>query len=88
MRPKTPKLKLIDLNKCRSKPEEREIDFAWHESIGEGKLYLAKIDGQYFVGKFSKQWHGWFFDGWYNEELQLDKPDTNGSMWEGLWEIR
>lgn len=81
----TPTLVKIDLKRCVSK--EGGGDFHDHPDISTRRQYLAKIDGCYFAGQFSKQWYGWNFDGWYSG-LQLDKPGTNMSPWQGLWEIR
>ena len=59
-----------------------------HPDINTRSQYLAKIDGQYFAGQFSKVWFGWNFDGWHDVGLQLDKPGTNSSEWQALWEIK
>lgn len=79
---KAPKLKKIDLKKCCSL--KASGDFHDHPDIKSNKIYLAKIEGRYYAGRFSKQWYGWKFDG---AGLQLDKPGANCSMWQGLWEI-
>ena len=72
------KLKKINLNKC---------DEHNHPDIRVGRYYLAKIGGELFAGKFSREWYGLNFDGWYGVGLQLDAPGTNASSWEGLWAI-
>jgi hypothetical protein len=77
----TPKLKPIDLTKGEDSK---------HPDIKTGTTYLARIGGTYHVGKFSKQWYGWNFDGWSHNPgvgLQFDTPGTNNSKWQGLWEI-
>lgn len=85
---KTPTLKPIDLKKCCELPGSDSGDPQWHPDINEKSWYLAKIDGEYFAGRFSRQWYGWSFDGWDGGSgLQLDKPGTNSSDWQGLWEI-
>lgn len=43
-------------------------------------MYLCYIFGEWFLGKFYKQWYGLSFDGWYNT-IQYDKPGTNSSSW-------
>lgn len=78
----------------KAKVALREIDLSKgkesdHPDISLRKTYLALIDGEYFTGKFSRQWYGWNFDGWnYNPAgLQFDAPGSNCSRWERLWEI-
>lgn len=83
---KTPKLKPIDLSKCCKKKDDGEGE-SWHPDIKVGKSYLAKVEGQYFAGYFEAEWYGWNFYGIYDSGIQLDKPGTNSSTWEGLWEI-
>lgn len=92
MKAKTPKLIPVDLSKCCAMkgahaPNSTLCQF--HPDIKESKTYLAQIDGGFFVGQFSLPWYGWSFDGWGGGGgLQLDKPGTNHSMWQGLWEIK
>ena len=61
-----------------------------HPDINSKDTYLCLIDGEYFVGRFSKQWYGWNFEGWINTEagLQFDAPGTNGSDWQQIWCIK
>lgn len=83
---RAPKLKQIDLRKCCEVPDGSGE--SGHPDIREGKRYLARIGGDWFAGQFTKEWYGWSFDGWGGGGgLQLDKPGTNASEWEGLWEI-
>lgn len=57
-----------------------------HPDIDINKTYLCKIDGNYFAGTFNIQWYGLNFNGWWCG-LQYDKPGTNSSSWERIWEI-
>lgn len=51
--------------------------------------YLCKIDGDFFAGRFSRQWYGLNFDGWINPAgLQFDAPGQNASMWQEIYEIK
>lgn len=71
-----PKLITLDLTKCTHK----ESGYSDHPDIKENTPYLAKIGGQFFAGDFN---------GWIGHSgLQLDKPGTNASEWEGLWELK
>lgn len=84
--PKMPGLFPIDLSKCCKKKGGHGEH--WHPDIRSNRQYLALIGGEFFAGRFSSQWYGWSFDGWINDAgLQLDKPGTNASPWQGLWEI-
>ena len=78
------KLKKIDLNKTT---QHKEGYFTEHPDIKLNKWYLACVGGNYAAGQFTKQWYGLNFDGFYDSGLQLDKPGTNLSEWQGLWEI-
>lgn len=49
--------------------------------------YLVKLKGEFFCGRFNKEWFGLNFDGWYNS-IQFDAPGTNRSNWEQIWEIQ
>jgi hypothetical protein len=81
---KQPKLKEIDLSKCTAK----EGGYHDHPDIQTRKKYLAKIGGDFFTGTFSREWYGLTFeDGWGGSGHQLDKPGTNASTWQRLWEI-
>jgi len=56
MKKKEPKLVSIDLSKGNGHT---------HPDICLGKRYLAKIGGEFYTGRFSKQWYGFNFnDGW------------------------
>ena len=80
------KLKQIDLSKCCQKKGGHGQH--WHPNINSKSEYLALIDGEFFAGRFTNEWYGWSFDGWGGGGgLQLDKPGTNASDWQGLWEI-
>ena len=69
-----PKLKKIDLSK---------IVECEHPDIKVGKSYRAKIEGDWYVGKFTRQWYGLNFDGgFYDAGHQLDYGDI-----EELYEI-
>ncbi len=68
--------------------EHGDGSFQWHPDIKDDAHYLARIDDGFFAGTFSEEWYGWSFDGWGGGGgLQLDKPGTNASSWQGLWEI-
>ena len=49
--------------------------------------YLCKIDGEYFVGRFQREWFGLHFDGWCGCGIQFDAPGYNSSDWERVWRI-
>jgi hypothetical protein len=54
----------------------------------DGTQYLARIRGRFHCGTFSRQWYGLNFNGWITAVgLQYDKPGTNYSHWQDLWEI-
>ena len=81
------RLKKIDL----SKSVESDGGYT-HPAIKLGKWYLAKIkyEGskpQLAAGKFTKQWYGLNFEGFYDAGLQFDPPGYNSSNWVALWEI-
>ena len=42
---------------------------------------------QLAAGKFTKQWYGLNFEGFYDAGLQFDPPGYNSSNWVALWEI-
>jgi hypothetical protein len=43
-----------------------------HSKLINGrKLYIVRVDGQWEIGRFVKEWHGWLFEG----NNQLDDPD-------------
>lgn len=48
-------------------------------------LYLAKVDGNFRTGRFTKEWHGWMFDDGV-QFFQLDGDD--GTKWGGIWKIK
>lgn len=72
-------LKEIDL----SKAHEHE-----HPDIVLDKTYLVRINGNYYVGKFTRQWFGWSFSATNSYcIIQFDAPDWNKSQWQNVWEI-
>lgn len=73
-------MKLIELDLTRG-------DVHDHPEIKQKASYLARIHGEYFCGQFSRQWYGWNFDDGWGSGHQYDKPGTNCSQWEKLWEI-
>lgn len=79
-----PKLKRVDLGKCC----EVKPGYGWHDhaAIKPRARYLARFDGCWYAGSFSRQWFGWSFD-LGSHSVQLDKPGTNHSRWEALFEI-
>ena len=42
------------------------------DRIDPQKHYLAMIYGEWYLGKFHREWYGWSFDGWVNNSYQLD----------------
>jgi len=58
-----------------------------HPEISTAKLYLVKIAGEWFFGKFSRQWYGLNFSNWGNTGCQFEAPGENASMWECVLEI-
>ncbi len=77
-----PELRPVDLDKCTPSTKSG-AGFSNHPEIVEGRQYLARIQGRFVSGFFHRAWYGWFFTGYG----QLDKPGTNSSGWEGLWEV-
>lgn len=39
------------------------------------KRYLVKIDGEWFIGRFSREWYGLNFEDWGGNGIQLDGID-------------
>lgn len=71
---KTPKLKRINLNL---------INDCNHPDINLRKKYMANIEGDLYVGKFSRHWYGLNFDcDWGYSGVQLD-----GRSIIDLWEL-
>jgi len=82
--PTIPALRLIPID--LSKAEQHK-----HPDLNETDDFLCLIDGEFHVGRFSRQWYGWNFDGWkWNiaAGLQFDEPGTNYSKWEAVWRIQ
>lgn len=75
----TPKLIPIDMSKSNGH---------YHPDINNKDTYLCLIGDVYHCGKFSKQWYGWSFFGWYGTSLQFDTPDSNSSEWQQIWKIQ
>ena len=61
--------------------------FTNHPDISLRKNYLIKYDGRFYAGKFGREWYGLNFNGVYDAGAQFDKPGTNASSWQGVWEI-
>jgi hypothetical protein len=76
------KLKSLDMTKS---------DKHNHPDLNTKDTFLCLIGGEFFVGKFTKQWYGFNFMGWIgnpNAGLQFDAPGTNCSRWEQIWKIQ
>lgn len=72
-------LKRIDLSKlCGTEDDPHGKNN--HPDIKIGKMYLAKIFGHFYLGKFSKVWYGFSFNEWGTSGIQLDSIDE-------VWEI-
>ncbi len=57
-------------------------------SIDLEKSYIVKIDGQWYAGKFCRQWYGLNFNYAPNSVgIQFDAPGYNSSSWEEVYEI-
>lgn len=78
MKYKTPRLIPLDMSKS---------DEHTHPDINGRNTYLCLIDGEYYTGKFSKQWFGWNFNAVYDAGLQFDAPGYNSSNWQQIWKI-
>lgn len=50
--------------------------------ISHTKSYLAKINGEWYAGRFGKEWYGWNFEAVYAAGYQVDYGG-----WEELYEI-
>lgn len=60
-----------------------------HPDIKVGRVrYLAKFEGDWHIGTFSRQWYGLHFDcDWGASGIQFDAPGSNGSTWQKLYRI-
>lgn len=56
--------------------------------INHRKTYVAVYDHSVAVGKFTKEWYGWNFDGFYDAGLQLDEIDKLYEIISGLGSIQ
>ncbi len=50
--------------------------------VGTRYTYLCKIDGEWFVGSFDRQWYGLNFT-----HCQFDAPGYNSSGWEEVYQL-
>ena len=87
MKVKTPRLISVNLSQITKMPSTDSPGKHWHPKISTKKLYLVKINGTYYVGTFDLQWYGHSFSG-LGFNTQLDRPGTNSSMWQAIWEMR
>lgn len=46
-----------------------------NKAITGKKRYLAYVSGDWYLGRFHKEWYGWNFDGWGGTGIQLDALD-------------
>ena len=46
-----------------------------HDEINGETIYLAAVSGKWAIGRFSKQWYGWNFGGFYDAGCQLGHLD-------------
>lgn len=77
---RTPKLKRVSL--CAAKGHNLP-------GVTTRKLYLAKVDDEFHLGRFSRQWYGLNFDcPGAGVGIQFDAPGSNNSGWQALWEVR
>ena len=76
---KTPKLIKINM---------RRADGSNHPDIDCRKNYLVRVGGNFYAGKFERQWYGLNFVGIYDAGCQFDALGTNASSWQDIWEIR
>lgn len=81
-RAKNWKLSLVPID--LSKATENECP-----GINENDYFLARIDGEFYFGQFSRQWYGWNFDDdWGCSGHQFDAPGSNRSGWQALWKLK
>lgn len=66
---------MIKLTKIDIK-ENRQRQDCKHSGISARKWYLVISNGQPYLGKFTKEWYGWNFDGIYDAGEQLDYLDA------------
>ena len=61
-----------------------------HPDINTKDLYLCKIAGRWYIGKFSMQWYGLNFEGYPHSMvgLQFDAPGWNASRWERVLKFK
>lgn len=69
-----------------------EIDLSLAEEHEHPKIvldapYLCKIGGQWFFGRFGREWYGLNFHGWHGVGLQFDAPGWNRSKWERVFKM-
>jgi hypothetical protein len=82
---KTPWLRKIDLRKItsfRTSTATKNSEHVTHPDINLKSFYLIKLNKEYYVGKFTKEWYGLCFsDGSINFSL-----DDDGIK--GIWQIK
>ena len=70
----TPKLEKINLGKRKD---------CNHPDINTQASYLAKIEGEWYAGRFTREWYGLNFNAVYRAGYQLNFGD-----WEELYKIK
>jgi len=57
--------------------------------LSSKKQYLAKLDGKWHTGYFSKQWYGWLFN-YSVTNMQISSKGAHGmdNRWKKLYEIK
>ncbi len=72
--------------------ELRELDLTIsrehdHPDIDTTQRYLCMIGGTYWVGKFERSFRGLIFHGWHDNAILYDRPGTNNSHWNKIYQI-
>lgn len=76
----TPHLIPLDMSKAY---EHEHPDI----KVDHNVQYLCYIDGNYWVGFFSRQWYGLTLNVIWGQGQQFDAPGYNSSGWVQIWEI-
>ena len=78
------------MKKTEHKPKLTEIFLPLRindSRISKKKRYLAKIDGQWETGYFTKEWDGWLFrHGYFSQHISTDGIVMD-EEWQKLYEI-
>ena len=55
------------------------------DRVNARRWYLARVDGSWFAGKFTREWYGWNFCGVQDITCGFQYDDPS---WQELYEMR